>query len=626
MAAKDSRGGSPGAQRAINLPAEPGDYYEAEVPDTLDLAYRAQLGLHHFTETIDQRPEYGCEMAFASNLFTHCPPGMGFHIANLGCCQPKALEAMAFLRLMSGSRENLDREAAMMEMMASCLGEDGLFWTPSSPETPWRRILEPFVYLHGQGRMLRAMIAWLQYTGDDAWKGRLDRMVDGLDKLAVHKGDYAYFPVRGPYKEDYLGSCYTRGGKNDLSEPENEKLGEEGSLFCQQGHFPGALANWYLLSGNEQALRLSGELVRFFTKPKFWADFGTEYPEVFGAQHAHWMGHFHGHMNTLRAILEYAIATNDSRLKLFVREGYEWARQPWLARIGYVGDGQGCGCGRLTGLAVKLSEVGVGDYWEDVDLYIRNQGTAMQYTPEDLGFIHELCKGKPPISSAPDYHITHLTDKNVIDSSIGAFAMGPSKGGWCICCATHGNMGLFYAWAGALRHSDGTVRVNLLLNRASPWVDVDSYLPYEGKVVLRNKTAREAFMRIPLWADKGRVRLRVGRTSKPPRWFGNYLHLPGLEAGAVVTVEFPMVERTEEWKTLDHVRSGDALQPGWKEDLARTIKFRGNTVVELSEPLMPGSSTMPCSPLYVNRPAQYQSPKAPTKAVTRYVTPRVLKW
>ena len=29
-------------------------------------------------------------------------------------------------------------------------------------------------------------------------------------------------------------------------------------------------------------------------------------------------------------------------------------------------------------------------------------------------------------------------------------------------------------------------RYNLLLNRASPWMDIDSYIPYEGKVVLKN--------------------------------------------------------------------------------------------------------------------------------------------
>jgi len=597
-----------GMQRGINLPAEPGSYCEAEVPDTLDLAYRAELGIHHLTGIIDLRPESGLEMAFGGNLQTYCPPDMSFQLPGLGCCQPKALEALAFLRLMSGSRENLDREAAMMEMMVSCLGDDGLFWVPGSPATPWRRILEPFVYLHGQGRMLRAMIAWHQYTGDGAWARRIDRMVDGLDKLAVHKGDYAYFPVCGPYKGDYFASCYTRGGERDTTEPLNEKGGEEGSLFNQQGHIAGALANWYALSGNEKALRLSGELVKFLTKPKFWADFGTEYPQVFGAQHAHWTGHFHGHINTLRAILEYAIAINDSRLKLFAREGYEWARQLLLARIGYF-EGQGCACARMIGLAVKLSEAGVGDYWEDVDLYICNHGTEMQYTPEDLDFMRGLSKGSPPLSSVPYDPLTHMTDEDVIDRSIGGFAAGVGKIFWCICCNTHGNMGLFYAWDGALRHSDGTVRVNLLLNRASPWMDVDSYLPFEGKVVLRNKSTREAFVRIPLWVDKGAVRQRVGSDAVPARWFGSYLRFSGLKPADVVTIEFPVVERTEEWKTVADVPETD-----------RTIKFRGNTVVELSQPIMPGS------PLYMNRPEKYRSPRATIKRVTRHATLQVLKW
>ena len=42
-------------------------------------------------------------------------------------------------------------------------------------------------------------------------------------------------------------------------------------------------------------------------------------------------------------------------------------------------------------------------------------------------------------------------------------------------------------------------QVNLLLNRASPWLDIDSYLPYAGKVVVKNKTARTISLRIPRW-------------------------------------------------------------------------------------------------------------------------------
>lgn len=45
-----------------------------------------------------------------------------------------------------------------------------------------------------------------------------------------------------------------------------------------------------------------------------------------------------------------------------------------------MGGGQGYGPGRLLGLAVELCHSGVGDYWEDVDLSIRNHGTEYHFT------------------------------------------------------------------------------------------------------------------------------------------------------------------------------------------------------------------------------------------------------
>ena len=148
-------------------------------------------------------------------------------------------------------------------------------------------------------------------------------MVNGIDKrLVIHKDDYAYIPAHGWIEDnEYFRSCYTEKGWKDTGEPAHEKAGEEGSLFNHQGHYAGALATWYNLTGNEQALRLAGEMVRFVTKPKFWADFGGRFSGVMGAQHARWSGHFHGYINTLRAILDYAVVTDDSRLKQFVRDG-----------------------------------------------------------------------------------------------------------------------------------------------------------------------------------------------------------------------------------------------------------------------------------------------------------------
>ncbi|MFH1008797.1 MAG: hypothetical protein V1800_15075 [Candidatus Latescibacterota bacterium] len=618
-------------------PAHLGSYYDATVPETLDLAERARLGLNHLTSIIREEQDY--EMCWIGSFRDHPgsdlpSPVLTHRCCPLQCCQPKCIEAMVMARVMSGSQQNLAIETRMVQMMVSHIGEEGIYWIPKYAGKPWLGPEEfrPHAHVPGQARMIEALMAWHQYTGNPAWAEKIDRMVDGIDRvLLAHKNDYAYFPVHGWMEDrgEYYGSCYIQGrGWKSTAEPADEKSGEEGSLFNHQGHTPGALTNWYRLSGNKQALRVAGELVRFLTKEKFWADWqGGEYPGVLGAQHAHWQGHFYGHINTLRSILEYGIVTNDVTLKQFVRDGYEWARQPWLiAQGGFGANGQSCATPRLIGLAIELSDEGIGDYWEDVDLYIRNHGTEMQFTPEDIPFLkHFGQRGITPEQAAARDSSVHAiaTTENVIEASMGAFSVDPFKYGWALCCSPWGVKGLYYAWEGTIRYANGTARINLLLNRASPWMDIDSFLPYQGKVVLRNKTAREAYVRIPLWADKERVGCEINDRMVSPEWFGRYLRIEHLKAGDTVTLQFPVVERTEIRTTEESLLEG---MHGWPGSVPRTFSYKGNTLIKIS-PSIPGW------PLgeedwhpYRGRAEKYRADQAPMSETKRFVTPSHLAW
>lgn len=631
----------------LNRPVAVGTYYEAVVPDTLDLAERAKYGVNHFTMSISEQHDY--EMYWGVQPIGYSPdmmewfglagvekmgcsfgeynrPFMMMHNSELQACQLKAVEAIPMLRLMSGSTQLLHREAKMLAEMIGYIGEDGVFWVPPNEDKTWYgpAELRPYAHMAGPPGMLFAAAAFYQYTGNPVWKEVGDQLVEGIAKMAVYKDDYAYIPATGWIDEEYFQSCYTKRGWKTTTEPVDEKYGgDESSLFCSQGFIPAALSEWYRLTGNEHALELAGQLIRFYTQSKFWADWhGGDYPGVEGAEHAHFYGHFHGYMNVLRGILAYAVVTNDTRLKNFVREGYEWSRRAGLARIGLVGDGQGCGCGRLMLLAVKLSEEGIGDYWDDVDLYIRNHGTELQFTPKDIPHLQKLSDGKPDPPLIPH----GMTSEKVLETTVGAFSnhMYPYKRSTSLCCSTRGEMGLFYVWDGMLRHSDGVVRVNLLLNRASPWMDVDSYLPYEGKVVLKNKQATTAFVRIPLWVDRNKVRVRLATKSLPSSWFGNYLYVNNLAPQDVVHIEFPMAERIERWQMADPYTStvenpgSHVLSLGAGERF--TCRFKGHTVIEITPPLSPGSW------IYMDRPEKYRASKAPTRKVVRYVSPTVLKW
>jgi len=66
-----------------------------------------------------------------------------------------------------------------------------------------------------------------------------------------------------------------------------------------------------------------------------------------------------------------------------------------------------------------------------------------------------------------------------------------------------------------------------LLHSAPPWLDIDSYLPYEGKVVIHNKTATDLSVRIPRWVDRSAVEVKVAAV---PVLVFSTTALPGLAA------------------------------------------------------------------------------------------------
>ena len=622
------------------LPAAIGEYYEAEVPDTLDLAEHAKLSVHHFISVMDENNDYQALWQGNSERM--------FHAGDIyAICHPKMMEALAMARYMSGSRLGVSKEAQMLEHTMALIGEEGLWWTPEDVGSyPWlgAKEINPHMNPTGGIRMMMAMMMWYQYTGKPVWKNAIDKMIDAHDKIIfAHEDDYAYIPLPAETSDEDLSNYFMcdyikgKGWNAKVGEPQNEKnvAGCEGSSLGV-GVAPGVFATWYGLTGNKRALRLSGELARFYTKPRFWADWkGGDYPGVVGAEHAHWHGHVHSYYNTLRAVLEYAVAANDPKLKAWVRDGYEWARQPTLSRYGFVGDCQGCGCARLTALAVKLSLAGVGDYWEDVDIFMRNMIVEMQFVPEDLSGIDADKAMKKEGIGVTSY-----------EAMLGSYSRSPFKEDWAMCCSPHGAMGLFYCWYGALQYNEGTAQVNLLINRASPWLDMESWLPYEGNIIIHNKKCSRVIIRIPIWAELGKVKFYVNNRMARPRFMGKYACLEGLSAHDIIMVELPVYEWTENLTGPDPKEWMKQPVGCWfpqeatKEPI--TFKLKANTIVDISHPILPGAPFNDAwwrigynegekpklwdAPLFMGRRKQFLESGMKMKNVERFVTERSFIW
>ena len=280
---------------------------------------------------------------------------------------------------------------------------------------------------------------------------------------------------------------------------------------------------------------------------------------------------------------------------------------------------EGCAIADMTLLAILLSDGGMGDYWDDVDQYVRNQLIEHQVLRRDL--LEEV------VASGPEHKLNRLTetDDRVIDRQLGAFISiaDPtlSYAWWTMCCLGNCSVALYKAWESIIRYKDGVAQVNLLLNRASSPLDLDSYLPYDGKVVLKNKLARKAYVRVPAWVDKSAVKCRVNERQLALHWLNNYLIIEGLAAKDAVTIEFPVVETNEE-----HTEAAYRQQ--------YTCRFRGNTLMDISpraaRPLRTHDTSDDGSvfdvnkgyPLYLRE--SYSGNQAPMKKVQRYVSATII--
>ena len=552
--------------------------YEAKVPDTLDLAARGSLALRSLTNAAD--PKFFYETCQGAHL-DHKTPYMSWRTG--GPCLQKPIHALPGLRLMTGSTVNSELDAKIMEAVVSTIGNDGLWWLPVQ-NRPWRsffQVDQSWPVAHA--RLMVALLEWHKNDGDNKWLDLVGRMSDGLVKIAESNEDRSWYYTGRARSGEWWGhvDAHTGSKKEHLvTEPDKR-------AFFDIGLPLRAFSRWYAISGDKKALDMAHKLAHFMLKPSMWDAKGPGM--VVPSEHGRWRGHFHTHTMGLIGLLEYAIVSDDDQVKQIANEAYQHARSVGISRIGFfpavirppkqkqpsdAGYGgtspqvsETCGVADMIALAIRLSEAGIGDYWDHVDQYVRNHLVECQMLRRDL--LEEI------IAAGPTYKVDPTTEtaENVLERSIGAFVSG-SDPTWLycwytMCCQGNASLALYEAWKAIMDHSDGVVQVNLLLNRASPWIDVDSYLPYEGKVVLKNKTARKVHVRIPSWAEKKEIRCHVNDQESSCYWLNNYLIIEGLRPSDVVKVQFPVKRTTEEYTLPSYQRK-------------YICDFRGNTLVDVS--------------------------------------------
>jgi hypothetical protein len=566
-----------------------------QVPDTLDLAERGGMAIHGMLGSLDPAADYEC--AFLNILDVH--PAYMLHWSSMvSGVMPKYVEALPLLRLMSGSGRDREIEAGFVQAMLRNAEEDGLIYDRASAKRPWNVGVfygradwnEDYANLAGNGRYLAGLLFWHQWTGDPVWLGRARKTAERMLELAIVDGDQAWYPNPG------LGNDFSyprQSGWTTKAPPEKATEGFEGGAMFYLFQPLRGWSRYYTATGDERFLELSRRFVNTGLQEKFWAGAGDMAPAA-SAERGRFKIHFHASMAAVRGVLDYALVAGDHRAMEFGLNAYLYARQTGLNRLGlfptHHEGTEGCSIADMIGMAVALTDAGLGEFWDDVEMYARNGLIEAQAAdPDELERVSSQGKERPPGSGFGGHFDGRFSQANnkgvlpgqeiherVLERTLGAF--GHLSGAryqtpmMMHCCTGNCCQGLYYAWEGIVRPEGRGAAVNLWLNRRSPWVDVWSWLPHQGRLVVQNKGMERIAVRKPAWAGCAAVRCWIDGRQAAPEWRGNRMVFDGLAGGERLELEVPCrLERAR--YTL--VNLGDPANS--QERYA--IEFKGHTAI-----------------------------------------------
>ncbi len=553
----------------FKTPEYRGQSYDAVVPATLDLAERARLAINAATGMLNPNSDY--QLYFL--VYHMADPPVMFHTgaSDLNVAG-KFLEVIPLLRTMSGSKQGAEAERGLLLNTLRYQGPDGMLYLPAGgrpyvlaerfdPGGGWpgrdSGITQVGHIGYGNARTLGALCLYAQKDPAGPWKDAARRLAEAFKKTIIVDGDVAYNfkPFMGPGEK--------------VVKPERPPVKIVGGMSAWVAYH---LVMYDQALGDPEATQLAAKMMRYNMGPLNYFDDHGKFLDDFTAEM--WLGragHFHTHVTNIMAALSVAERLGDKWMLDRALKAYEWAKSPEAQGSTILGffpefvfekprraTSEICEVSDMVIAAIMLSRQGV-DRWDDADRWVRNQLAEGQLTSTDW-----RSDGHIPASELvkkTDWGERRYTTDRVLERTLGSFSGWPSANDWVgrasyheksrkeftimNCCSSNGMRALYYVWRNILDYEAGKLRVNLLLNRASRWADVDSYIPYEGRVEVKMKQGAEVEVRIPEWAPLDQVECEVDGKARKLAFEGRYALVGKAEKGQTVALQFPIRERTD---------------------------------------------------------------------------------
>jgi hypothetical protein len=521
-----------------------------EWPVTLDLAKRGYYWLRGMSQCLSTEPN-NYLAPYGHVKFYENPTVFDFQIGppNWG----KIAQGLVMARKMYNTTEYLDRQ---LDMMRNMIDIDVNMSLLSRGYACWN------VYPHRLS--ITNMTTTIEALMELYRQSPVNAMRSQILDLSSYQADYTLSDPAGHYYPD--DPYYYDNGQHHIG-----VLGYYMTVFMN-GKAARSFFDCWDLFEHTKSYNMGDSQNNFISQSIFW-DGSTVGP---------YYGHVHSYLNGLMGLLWQAEVDQDDNLRDLVKSGYEFTRD--TVGNGEIGMfGEGCATGDMIRLAIKLTQCGAADYWEDVDKYVRNGLAELQISDKNLSYLD------------PDsVHGTFMSD--------GTHIMGIPGGEpfqWAVCCEGNLMHGLYDAWKNILEFKGDFIQVNLLLNRTSEYCQVKSDLPYRGTCSVITKanltrpdgtTITKIGIRIPEWVDKQQVTLwRAGSVDTNWSWIStNYVYIENVTPSTSYTVQFPLVIRNNvpvsvTWSTSDMWQESNKPSSSWPVATnTYYCKFRGNTLASCS--------------------------------------------
>jgi len=556
---------------SVTLPEYKGKRYRAVVPDTLDLQGMSKLLMNGMTNCVDEGNDYRLYWIVlmksdgGTGVWNKCNrPVMQAPDSSM---QTLVQRGIPLNRLISGDTRNREVEHRWLETNFHRQGSpDSLIYFKYDGVNPYSYVLD-------DGWVLQLYGIYYSITGDSRYKDAGQAIVDGINNQIVHRDDYAFYPKQ----------IFAPG---EVSDP--------GAVIpdvydsCVNGWLLHSLVAFHRNTGYQPAIDLAGEVANYI----------YEHCGLYDTE-GNWVGdfqdqgqHFAIQAGPMFGLADYAFVTGNADMLEFARKAYEYGKHPdqgssellgffpeWASKPPETAarEGEICANAFMIDTALTLALAGAGDgYWDDVDRYVRNHYAECQL--KDYKWMYEVYSdAEPPIIGSG------MSDDRVGRRNIGNFASWPTANDYMLehndgtsetksalymhCCTGEASAAIYRVWNNIVHYDSGNLKVNLLLNHVSNQADINSHIPYEGKVEVKVKTSCDLSIRIPEWVTPGQATCQVNGQSRSLTYDGRYAVVGFVNAQDTAVLSFPISEQVH----------SETIQ-----GTAYTITTKGNDVVDIS--------------------------------------------